>query len=172
MKKLLVAALSLAAVSALADTQSFDGFYAGLGVSNTRNDWNSVTFEPVEIFGGYKMNPYVGGEVRVGSSSGNQKINNYESVYYRTESANSVGKTYLLLGYTRLDLDTSVGNFNFNGFSYGAGVGFVISESFNLNLEYKVLANGKGTASLNDGTDIDNQKMKLSSVSATVDYRF
>lgn len=172
MKKLLVAALSLAAASALADTQSFEGFYVGGGISNIRNDWNSETFEPAEIFGGYKLNSFVGGEVRAGSSSGKQKIRNFESVYYRTESANSVGKTYLLLGYTRVDLDTTAANFSLDGFSYGAGVGFVINDRFNLNLEYKVLVNGKGTATLPDGTDVDNQKMKLSGVSATVDYRF
>jgi len=172
MKKVLVVALAFSAVSAFADTQSNSGFYVGGGVSNTKNDWNSVTFKPVELFGGYKLNPFVGGEIRVGGSGGNDKITNFESVYYRTESANSVGKTYLLVGYTHLDLETTGGNFNFNGFSYGAGVGFIINEKFNLNLEYKVLADGKGTFYKDKFTSADDQKMMLNSVSATVDYRF
>ena len=172
MKKVLVAALALSAVSAFADTQSNSGLYVGGGISNTNNDWNSVTFKPVELFGGYKLNPFVGGEIRVGGSGGTDKISNFESVYYRTESANSVGKTYLLVGYTHLDLETTGGNFNFNGFSYGAGVGFIINDQFNLNLEYKVLADGKGTYYKDKFTSFDDKKMMLNSVSATVDYRF
>lgn len=168
MKRLLVAALALSAVSAFADTQSNSGFYLGGGVSNTNNDKNSVTFKPVELFGGYKLNPFVGGEVRVGSSGGDDKISNFESIYYRTESANSVGKTYLLAGYSHVELETTGGNFSFNGFSYGAGVGFIINDQFNLNLEYKVLVDGKGAQSNVD----PYKKMTLNSVSATVDYRF
>ena len=172
MKRVLAAAIALFAASAFADAQSNSGFYVGGGISNTKNDWNSVTFKPVELFGGYKLNPFVGGEIRVGGSGGDDKISNFESVYYRTESANSVGKTYLLVGYTHLDLETTGGNFNFNGFSYGAGVGFILNEKFNLNLEYKVLADGKGTAYKDKLTTVEDQKMMLNSVSATVDYRF
>ena len=131
-----------------------------------------MTFKPVELFGGYKLNPFVGGEIRVGGSGGTDKISNFESVYYRTESANSVGKTYLLVGYTHLDLETTAGNFNFNAFSYGAGVGFIINDQFNLNLEYKVLVDGKGTHYVSKFISDENQKMMLNSVSATVDYRF
>lgn len=172
MKKLLVAALALSAVSAFADTQSYDGFYVGLGASNTKNDIGSYTWSPVEVFGGYKLNAFVGGEIRAGASlGGDSKITNYESIYYRTESANSVGKTYLLVGYTHADFEESSGNYNFNGFSYGAGVGFVINESFNLNLEYKVLADASGTHYI-DKYHQEKLDTKLSSVSATVDYRF
>lgn len=172
MKKFLVAALALSAVSAFADTQSNSGFYVGGGASTTKNDWNAVTFTPLELFGGYKLNPFVGGEIRVGSSSGTDKITNFESVYYRTESANSVGKTYLLLGFTHIDLETEGGNFNFNGLSYGAGVGFIINNQFNLNLEYKVLVDGEGTHYESKFISYENKKMMLNSVSATVDYRF
>jgi hypothetical protein len=173
MKKTLVAALALSTASlAYADTSSLNGFYLGGGVSKTRNDFNSAEFTPVELFGGYKYNPYIGGEIRVGSSSERQKISNFESVYYRTESANSVGKTYLLIGYTHLDLETDAGNYNLNGLSYGAGVGFIINDYFNLNLEYKVLADGKGSYYPNKFQEFDNQNITFSSVSATVDYRF
>jgi opacity protein-like surface antigen len=169
MKKILVAALAFSAAASYADTSSFDGFYVGGGVSSVRNDWDDTKWTPVEIFGGYKLNPFVGGEVRVGASTGgSSKITNYESVYYRTESANSVGKSYLLLGYSHAAIEAPNGDYTFNGVSYGAGVGFVISEKFNLNLEYKVLANGKG----NKNNEKDDLDIKLSSVSATVDYRF
>jgi opacity protein-like surface antigen len=173
MKKLLVAALALSAMSVYADTSASDGFYVGGGISNVRNSWDDVTWTPIELFGGYKLNPFVGGEIRVGASSGgDSQITNYESIYYRTESANSVGKTYLLVGYTHADVEAPKGNFNFNGFSYGAGVGFVITEHFNLNLEYKVLSNAKGTQYLDKFTRVEDVSIKLSSVSATVDYRF
>lgn len=173
MKKLLVAALVFSAVSAFADTQSNSGFYIGGGVSNVRNSFDDATWNPVEVFGGYKLNPFVGGEIRVGASSGgDSQITNYESIYYRTESSNSVGKTYLLVGYTHADFEAPKGNFNFNGFSYGAGVGFVINDYFNLNLEYKILADAKGTQYENKITRVEDLKRKFSSVSATVDYRF
>ena len=173
MKKILVAALALSAVSAYADTGSYDGFYVGGGVSSVRNTWDDNKWQPLELFGGYKLNPFVGGEIRVGASSGgDSKITNYESIYYRTESSNSVGKTYLLVGYTHADVEAQTGNFNFNGFSYGAGVGFVINDHFNLNLEYKVLSNAKGTWYQDKFNRVEDLSIKLSSVSATVDYRF
>jgi opacity protein-like surface antigen len=174
MKKILVAALVLSSAASYADTSSSEGFYVGAGVSGVRNDWDDKKWSPVELFGGYKLNPFVGGEVRVGASvgGGDSKITNYESVYYRTESANSVGKAYLLLGYTHAEIEAATGDFDFNGFSYGAGVGFVISEKFNLNLEYKVLANAKGTWYPDKSTRFDDLDIKLSSISATVDYRF
>lgn len=173
MKKILVAALALLAATSYADTSSHNGFYVGAGVSGVRNDWDDKKWSPVELFGGYKLNPFVGGEVRVGASSGgSSKISNYESIYYRTESANSVGKSYLLLGYTHAEIEAQTGDFNFNGFSYGAGVGFVISDKFNLNLEYKVLANAKGNKTTDTGIRVDDLDIKLSSISATVDYRF
>ena len=173
MKKILVAALALSAASTYADTGSYDGFYVGGGISSVRNTWDDNTWQPLELFGGYKLNPFVGGEIRVGASSGgDSNITNYESIYYRTESSNSVGKTYLLVGYTHADVEAQTGNFNFNGFSYGAGVGFVINDHFNLNLEYKVLSNAKGTWYQDKFTRVEDLNIKLSSVSATVDYRF
>lgn len=167
----MLAGLTLVAATAFADTQSPSGFYVGGGFSNTKTDWDETTFNPVEIFGGYKLNSFVGGEIRVGSSGGSPKLTNFESIYYRTESSNTVGKTYLLAGYTHADIEASNGNYNFSGFSYGAGVGFVINDHFNLNLEYKVLADAKGTHYINN-IDEEDKEIKLSSVSATVDYRF
>ena len=172
MKKVLVAALAFTAASSYADTQSSEGFYVGGGVSHARSAQSSYTWDPKEISGGYKLNSFVGGEIRVGASSeGALKITNFESIYYRTESSNSVGKTYLLAGYTHMDFSGTDGNFNFNGFFYGAGVGFIINEQFNLNLEYKVLADASGTHYA-DKFSQEKLDAKFTSVSATVDYRF
>lgn len=173
MKKTLVAALALSAASlAYADTSSSSGFYLGGGISSTKNDSDSNTYQPLELFGGYKLSPYVGGEIRAGaSSSDTAEISNFESVYYRTESANSVGKTYLLLGYTHANLDRQSGNYSLSGVSYGAGVGFIINDYFNLNLEYKILVDGSGTHHVDQASD-ESVDMKLTSVSVTVDYRF
>lgn len=173
MKKILIAALALSAATSYADNSSFDGFYVGGGFSGIRNSWNDTNWVAGEIFGGYKLNSFVGGEMRVGKSSGGSShFTNFESIYYRTESSNSVGKTYLLLGYTHADLESENGNFNFNGISYGAGVGFTISDHFNLNLEYKVLLDGDATHYLNKFTRDEGIDVKLSSIAATVDYRF
>ena len=173
MKKALVTILALSAASVYADTNGFDGFYLGGGVATVGNTWDDRHWSPAEVFGGYKLNPLVGGEIRMGTSSGAEsKITNYESVYYRIESSNSVGKSYLLAGYTHAELDAERGSFTFNGFSYGAGVGFVIGDQFNLNLEYKVLADAKGSVVQTNNTTVDDLKIKLSSISATVDYRF
>jgi hypothetical protein len=175
MKRLVAAFASVIAVSAYADTNSNSGFYVGLGVSEIKSDLSAgdnhkIDFETVEVLGGYKLNPYVGGEVRLGSSVGGRNtITDFESVYYRVESANTVGKTYLLVGGSRVNMDSNYGGtLDLIGFSYGAGAGFVINDRFNLNLEYKVLA--KGTAKKDsDSTEYD---VKLSSLSATVDFRF
>lgn len=172
MKKILVAALAFSAASTFADTNAFEGFYVGGGTSNVRNDITDAKWSPIEVFGGYKLNSFVGGEIRYGQSAGgDSKITNFESVYYRVESSNSVGKTYLIAGYTHIDFSAWDGDFNFNGFSYGAGVGFVINEQFNLNLEYKVLADADGTHYINKFARA-SLSTKLSSIGATVDYRF
>ncbi len=173
MKKILVAALAFSAAASYADPSAYDGFYVGLGRTQVRNDKTDLKWNPVEVFGGYKLNSFVGGELRYGQTiSGDSKITNFESIYYRVESSNSVGKTYLIAGYTHIDFTgNSDGSFNFNGFSYGAGVGFVISDQFNLNLEYKVLADADGTQYIDKFTRA-SISTKLSSIGATVDYRF
>ncbi len=172
MKKILVAALAFSAAASYADTGSFDGFYVGLGKTKVRNDITDVTWSPVEIFGGYKLNSFVGGELRYGQTTGgDSEITNFESAYYRVESSNSVGKTYLIAGYTHIDFSAPDGDFNFNGFSYGAGVGFVINDQFNLNFEYKVLADADGTRYIDKFTRA-SLSTKLTSIGATVDYRF
>ena len=181
MKRISAAILSIMAASAMADTNSNNGFYLGLGVSSVGSDLsytdlngnkNDIDFETAEIFGGYKLNPYVGGEVRIGSSmGGNNTIDQYSAIYYRVESANTVGKTYLLAGYGQADIKTNAakyGNLDISGFSYGAGVGFIVNDRWNLNLEYRVLASGEAKSDLSPV----KHDLKLSAMTVSVDYRF
>jgi opacity protein-like surface antigen len=108
-----------------------------------------------------------------------REIGNYTSIYYKPELVNEEAKLYGLFGYTigktsgssRIDLvEDNQGKWvtksstskssesSFSGFSYGIGVGFVINEQFNINLEYKNICN-----------EISG-KPNLASVN--VDYRF
>jgi hypothetical protein len=174
MKQIIIMLVSFVAASVYADTLSNRGYYLGGGAYNVKNNTSSDKWTPAEVFGGYKMSPYVGGEIRIGTSPGGKtKITNYESLYYRTESANSVGKTYLLAGFSQVNLEASNGKISVAGPSYGAGVGFIVNDYFNVNLEYKVLVTGSGTLTPKDkaqkSKDVD---MKLESVGLSVDYRF
>jgi opacity protein-like surface antigen len=97
-------------------------------------------------------------------------IDHYESIYYRPELANEEAKLYGLLGYSQLkrSLDSyniSGGTFGSgessdteSGLSYGVGIGFVINQDFNFNIEYRQL--------------IDKQNYEITAASANVDYRF
>lgn len=166
-KALVLVALSVLAGTAVADTQSRSGFYAGGGVSmvdleNSDYDWTAL-----ELLGGYKWSPYIGAEVRLGGAAeSDPNLVGYSSVYYRTESANQTAKTYLLAGFTsgvisiKDALPEEDDTESFFGFSFGAGVGFVINNRFNFNLEYRLLAK-------------DNDKdLEFTSTTAGIDYRF
>ncbi|HWV15334.1 MAG TPA: porin family protein [Cellvibrio sp.] len=166
-KALVFAALSVLTVSAVADTQSNSGFYAGGGVNRVELKDSDAGWTAVELLGGYKLNPYVGGELRLGAAAeGDPNLVGYSSLYYRTESANPTAKAYLLAGVSSGII--SVKNaapdeddtHSFFGASFGAGVGFVINSDWNLNLEYRLLAKD---------TDKD---LELTSIAATIDYRF
>jgi opacity protein-like surface antigen len=194
MKKLLLTtALSLVAVSAVAEMQPKSGFYAGGGVAHVKmsfdkgeslddegsldtegdsqdDEGGSLSWTTYEAIGGYKHSPFVGGEARIGFGSDDADLM-YSSFYYRTESVNETAKTYLLLGYTfgvvKLDADPGEDDtVNLSGFSYGAGVGFPVSPRLNVNLEYRVIINGK---SKYEG---DSENMELKGMSLNVDYRF
>ena len=157
MKKIIIALLPLVATSAFADIYANNGFYLGGGVAQISQANSSYDEAAIELNGGYKHSPFVGGEIRLGAE-GTDVV--YMSAYYRVESANNVGKTYLLGGYTLGTLADGSNDDSFSGFSYGAGVGFVIYETLNLNLEYRILC-----------TDTKND-IKLSAINVGVDYRF
>jgi hypothetical protein len=174
MKRIIIVLLCFMAASAYADTLSNSGYYLGGGAYNVKNDISPDKWSPVDFFGGYKMNPYVGGEIRLGvSPGGSTKITNYEALYYRTESANSVGKTYLLAGFSQVNLETREGKISISGPSYGVGVGFIVNDYFNVNIEYRILVTGTGSLTPNDKAQKSSDKdMKLGSFGLTVDYRF
>lgn len=161
-------ALSLPMV-AVAGDNIVGGFYAGGGVANVKlrfEEGGSLDWTTGEVLGGYKHNPFVGGEARLGYGSKDGVDLLYSSVYYRTESANETAKTYLLLGYTLGQLSEDGETADLNGFSYGAGVGFVLTSRLNFNLEYRAILDGD--------FDYDGYKenVELSGVSLNVDYRF
>lgn len=159
---------------AVAGDNSTGGFYAGGGVADVKMRFDgggSLDWTTGEIVGGYKHNPLVGGEARLGYGSENGLDLLYTSFYYRTESANDTAKTYLLFGYTigqvMLDADPDEDDtVSLNGFSYGAGVGFPVSSRLNFNLEYRMVLDGDAKF------DGDSENIELSGVSINVDYRF
>ncbi len=160
MKRIMIAFVSLMATSAFADIYSNNGYYVGGSVvqidfSATTAPKASSDYTALEFVGGYKHNPFVGGEARVGVTSDLS----YLSGYYRVESANDVSKAYLLAGYTFGTLSEGAYD-DFSGFSFGGGVGFVVFEIVNLNLELRMLA-----------LDTKND-LELTSFNIGVDYRF
>lgn len=159
---------------AVAGDNSTGGFYLGGGVADLKlrfDEGGSLDWTTGEFVGGYKHNPFVGGEARLGYGSKDGLDLVYTSVYYRTESSNDTAKTYLLFGYTlgQVMFDGEPGEddtLSLNGFSYGAGVGFPVTSQLNFNLEYRAVLDG------NAKIDGDSENVELSGVSINVDYRF
>jgi len=166
-------AMSLPMVAVAGDNAT-GGFYAGGGVADVKmrfDEGGSLDWTAVEIVGGYKHSPVVGGEARLGYGSEDGLDLLYNSLYYRTESSNDTAKTYLLLGYTfgvlKLDSDPDEDDsVSLNGFSYGVGVGFTVTPRLNFNLEYRMVLDGDAKY------DGDSENIELSGVSVNVDYRF
>lgn len=127
---------------------------------------NLSQIRAVEFFGGYKYNAALGVELRLGNGqttgdsnhyfdskgklqngSLERDIGSYQSIYYKPELVNDEAKLYALLGYTHVNSSgkifdaagklVSSSDGSASGYSYGLGVGFVINEHFNINIEYK-----------------------------------
>jgi opacity protein-like surface antigen len=148
---------------------------------------NVSRIRSVELLGGYKYNNALGIELRLGSGkttgtstsyvdddgvvqSGSleRELGSYQSIYYRPELVNDEAKLYALLGYTHVNSSGKTMDSNGvlvrsvhdseSGYSYGLGIGFVINEHFNINIEYKNICE-----------EISN---KPNFASVNVDYRF
>jgi len=127
---------------------------------------NVSRIRAIEIFGGYKYNAALGVELRLGNGqttgtstayfddqgalqrgSLERDIGSYQSLYYKPELVNDEAKLYALIGYTHVSSSGKIldstgalvrsSDNSESGLSYGLGVGFVINERFNINLEYK-----------------------------------
>ncbi|RYZ94102.1 MAG: porin family protein [Moraxellaceae bacterium] len=151
------------------------------GVDNLSN------IRAVEYFGGYKYNDALGIELRFGNGmkegtsknyfdaqgviqSGKLKreIGSYESIYYKPELVNDEAKLYALLGYTHVNSSVKItdtsgalvssSDDSASGYSYGIGIGFVINEHFNINIEYRNIC--------------DEISGKPNLVGLNIDYRF
>ncbi|MDR7090541.1 outer membrane beta-barrel protein [Cellvibrio fibrivorans] len=166
MRVIITAGLLTLPVTALAVNTEPAGFYAGIGVSqidysgkahasiSEKPDWTAL-----ELSGGYKHNPFVGVESRIGVGGSPELL--YGGLYYRTESANDTAKTYLLLGFAGANIKAKTGSdLSLAGPSYGAGVGFPVSRNFNFNLEYRVVV------------DDSDEHVNLNAFTASLDYRF
>jgi opacity protein-like surface antigen len=166
MRLIITAGLLALPVSAFAVNTEPSGFYAGVGASQI--DYSGKVLDAVggkpewtaiEFAGGYKHNPYVGVEARLGASTSPDLL--YSGLYYRTESANETAKTYLLLGFAGANVKATSGkDLSLSGPSYGAGVGFPVGKHFNFNLEYRQLL------------DDSSADVRLNALTASLDYRF
>jgi len=164
----------LASNATLADNER--GFFAGVGASaidaDDKNSFGGADLWIAELSAGYKYNSLLGAEVRYGTSLGGDEvfldgddtievdmdINHYQAVYYRAEATNQHGRFYALLGYADLDYRLEDTDLSTDGFSWGLGFGWYIAPQWNLNFEYKNLA------------DADTQN--FTAISAALDYRF
>ncbi len=174
MKNWLFALLMGMPAVVVAGDNTTGGFYLGGGAADLKmrfDEGGSSDWTIGEILGGYKHNAFVGGEARLGYGSENGVDLVYSSIYYRTESTNDTAKTYLLFGYTfgQAMLDVGPGQddtMSLNGFSYGAGVGFPVTNSLNFNLEYRMVLDGDVKY------EDESLGLEFSGVSVNVDYRF
>ncbi len=174
MKLICILALCFFSIVSVADDQ--EGFYLGLGgryidTGVLSDTGGGIGFSAAEMFTGYKKSKLIGGELRAGvglneSISFNTEfsVSKFYSLYYRVELANDVAKSFLLLGYTDIeveatDLETDLTQTaEDSGLSYGAGIGFVVNERVNLNFEYVKL--------------ISNDENEFDSAGVNLDFRF
>ncbi len=175
-------ALSLITVSATSFADNNRGAYLGAGFSAINNDtefsYNSPDIWTTELILGYKYNNLAGFEIRYGSGSTEHtekeylyindqeiiaentllEINDISSVFYRLEAINETGRFYGLIGYSELDLAIEGVKQTIEDTSWGLGLGFFMAPDWNLNFEYKHMA--------------DIGTTKLTSITASIDYRF
>ncbi len=169
MRILLLAISFLAANSAFSGStfDRLDKFYLGGGIAmiDAGADGASIdlSYDSLEIIGGYKHSGFLSGEARLtyGNDSGDDATDTSlftGSIYWRPETENEIAKTYGLLGFTTASISDSDDSFSESGISYGAGIGFTITEYWNINFEIRKILN--------------NSDMDLDTLSAHIDYRF
>ncbi|MFL0801282.1 MAG: porin family protein [Agarilytica sp.] len=168
MRILLLAISFLAANSAFSGStfDRLDKFYLGGGIAliDAGADGADIdlSYDSLEIIGGYKHSGFLSGEVRLtyGNDSGRDAADTSlftGSIYWRPETANEIAKSYALLGFTTASISDPYDSSE-SGVSYGAGIGFTITEYWNINFELRKILN--------------NSEMDLDTLSAHIDYRF
>lgn len=174
--------LGLCTLSTFCIADNTRGFYAGAGLAAVNTDehssFGSRDLWAAEIIGGYKYNSFLGLELRYGVGVSAQsesiittinnedviaeydvlKVGGVSTLYYRLESINETGRFYGLLGYSNLDLELAGVNHSKSDLSWGVGLGFFMTPKWNLNFEYRHIA--------------DIQKNKITAITASIDYRF
>ncbi|WP_020210735.1 porin family protein [Gilvimarinus chinensis] len=180
-------AIPLTLLAPLSYADNNRGFFAGAGVSAINVD-DSPSFAKAnmwggEVFGGYKLNPWLGAEVRYGLGLGEEstevaqplpelnvvtgdsltmEMDHYSAVYYRAEAVNQTGRFYALLGYADIEFTMKSDNHEItlseDDFSWGLGVGFILDPHLNVNFEYRNL--------------LDANEYRFTTITASLDYRF
>ncbi len=158
MKKLLLLSLSLFAAGAQADTINY---YAGggVGIWNFSESGHKDLFNvsSLEVLGGLTFWNWLSVEGRLGAgvedSTENKALNgaskqiptkltleNYATVYIKPELRNEIARLYGLLGYSSASISQEAGgnevSADISGLSFGAGMGFQLSDAAVINLEY------------------------------------
>ncbi|UTF59302.1 porin family protein [Gilvimarinus sp. DA14] len=187
LKSIAAIALPLSLLASPSHADNNRGFFAGAGVSAVNVD-DSPAFDKAnlwlgEVFGGYKFNPWIGGEVRYGMGLGEERlyldepfesaalaagdevlmdIEHYSGVYYRAEAVNQTGRFYALLGYADIEFTMKGSEVSHtlseDDFSWGLGAGFILDPHLNLNFEYRNL--------------VDVAEYRFTTITASLDYRF
>jgi|GEM_PF-5757448 len=159
LRYLLVLALAFTANATYADNMR--GFFLGGGLArlDVESPVLDVDTELAEVLVGYKHNAWMGLELRYGeglkSEKDGFKFDHYYAAYYRLEAVNDTGRFYLLAGYAETDFHIQGSE---DDFSWGAGIGFMLTPKLNLNFEYKSL--------------LDVEDLRFRTLSAHLDYRF
>jgi outer membrane autotransporter protein len=82
------------------------------------------------------------------TSSLERELGSYGSIYYKPEITNDEASLYALIGYSFLSTTGTITSTagavtttrqHYSGLSYGLGVGFVVTDNVNLNIEYRNL---------------------------------
>lgn len=137
---------------------------------------DGVTFRTFEFYGGMRLNTWLGFDTRIGTGLSDEvvyvndttpysykhKIQHYEAIYYRPELANQTAKLYGLIGVANVASEgtgytngSGSQSQNDAGFSWGAGIGFVVNERFNFNMEYRSLLSEDDAEYTSIGAGID-----------------
>lgn len=174
MKKIAAAVLGLSLGVAGMAVQA-ESTYWGVGVS--QNEMNSQYFDldlsadvqGLEAVVGIETSPYIAWELRLGFGLGdddivvsyggesestgiNFQVDSYVSGYFRPQYVTQNFQIYGLLGFSNINANLSSNGYSeddsSSGISYGVGAGYIFSEQFSVNIEWKKIGDIKG---LDDG---------------------
>ncbi|MFT5085644.1 MAG: opacity protein-like surface antigen [Lentisphaeria bacterium] len=168
--KTLLLTIVLISISGAASADHARGFYLGVNGTQIENKSldeasaprSKITFDAVELVGGYRYSSWLGLDVRYGNGISDEELvldsdtsatsfslDSYTSVYYRPAIINNEAKLYALIGYSQVDVSTTLDavstSFSNSGMSWGIGVGWFTDDHTTFNIEYRELLNQDGS---------------------------